>query len=390
MKAAGDELKLIPSIAVKEEYNDNILYTTMQPKSDFITTISPSLAFIDRTEKMDIALSGRLERLLYSKYDEFDTTDQYYDGTGRYALTERLSLSGKALYSETARPDRDLETTGIPLGPITRKRQNYGISGTYALSEKTLTTLSYEYLNDNYDSDRYVDSEGHTLNLGFVHDLTYFARSTKGRLNLIYARYNMTGAKVDNYEATIGLSRDLSEKWNLLIDGGARYTCWKFNIPDVQQTIFDPSTPPFFFPVYTQEKQTSNEWGAVARLSLDYKGERTKASFGIGHDLSPPSGRTGSVERTSLVFNAKTQFMYELYATLSGGYFLNKTGEGEFTSKVDEESIWIAPGIRYEWNQNALIEISYAYNRTRYNRVREYADRNLLLVLFKIQYDLFE
>ena len=388
-KAAGDEIKLIPSVAVKEEYNDNILYTTTQPKSDFITTISPGLAFIERTEKMDIMLSGRLDRLLYSKYGEFDTTDQYYEGTGRYALTERFSLSGKALYSEDSRPDRDLVTTGIPLGSVNRKRQNYGISGTYALSEKTLTTLSYEYAKDNYNSDRYVDSEAHTVNLGFVHDLTYFARSTKARLNLGYARYNMTGSDVDNYEATIGLERGLSEKWTLLLDGGARYTHWKFKVADVQQTIFDSSTPPFFFPVFTEQRQTSNEWGAVARLSLNYKGERTKARFGAGHDISPPSGRTGSVERTSLVINVNTQFVYELYATLSGGYFLNKSSEGEYTSKVDEETVWITPGIRYEWNKDTSVEFSYTYNRTRYNTVREYADGNLLFVLFKIQYDLF-
>ncbi len=389
IKAAGDELKLLPSIAVKEEYNDNILYTIAQPKSDFITTVSPGFAFINRTEKMDITLSGRLDRLFYSKYSEFDTTDQYYDGIGKYAVTERFNISGKALYSKTSRPDRDLETTGIPLGPATRERQNYGISGTYALTEKTAATLSYEYLNDNYDAERFVDSESHLVNLGFVHDLTYFARSTKGRFNLGYARYNMTGSKIDNYEATIGFSRDLSEKWNLLIDGGARYTYWKFQVTDVQRTVFDPTTPPFFFPIFAEQEKTTSELGAVARLNLNYKWERTNAGFNFGYDLSSPSGRTGSVERTSLALNVNTRFLYELLAILSGGYFFNKSSEVGIGTKVDEETLWITPGIRYEWSKDILMEISYTYNRTRYNTVREYTDRNLFLVYFRVQHDLF-
>ncbi|MBP1750579.1 MAG: hypothetical protein H6Q52_3118 [Deltaproteobacteria bacterium] len=388
VKVAADELKLIPSLSVKEEYNDNILYTITDIKRDFVTTISPGLSFIDRTEKMDINLSGRLDRRLYSKYGEFDATDQYYEGTGKYAFTERFSLSGKALYSDDSRPDRDLETTGIPLGIVTRKRQNYGISGDYSLSEKTLATLSYEYLNDNYDSDLYVDSEVNTINLGFVYDLTYFSRSTKGRLNFGYAKYNMTGSEVDNYEATIGLSRDLSEKWSLLADGGARYTYWRFKVSGVQGVIFDPLTPPFFFPVLTDQEQTSHEWGGVARISLNYKGERSKGSVSVAHELAPPNGRTGSVERTSFILNMNRQFTNELYGMLSGGYFLNRSSEGEFASKVDEETLWITPGIRYEWNADTFIETSYTYNRTRYNTIRDYADRNLLMVRFRIQFDL--
>lgn len=387
-EAASAELKLLPSIAIKEEYNDNILYTTSGAMRDFITTISPGVTFIDRTEKIDLSLSGRIDRLLYSKYGEWDSTDQYYEGAGRFVLTERSSLSGKVAYSDDSRPDRDLETTGIPLGPVKRIRQNYGITGAYALSETTSTTLSYEYLNDDYYNDQYIDSEVHAFNLGFTKDLTYFARSTKGRLNLGYSKYNMTGSYADNYEATLGLSRDLTEKWSLIVDGGVRYTYWKYKVADLQRTIFDPATPPFFFPVYTEQEDTSRAWGAVARMAVNYKGERSKGSLSIGHDLSPPGGRTGTVERTSIIFNLNTRITYELYGTLYGGYFLNKSSEGDLTSKVDEETIWLSPGIRYEWNKNASMELSYTYDRTRYNTIRDYAGRNLFLVRFRMQFDL--
>ena len=53
----------------------------------------------------------------------------------------------------TSSPDRDFETTGLSLTNVKRKRQNYTVSGDYLLSEKTMTTFSYDYLNDKYDSD---------------------------------------------------------------------------------------------------------------------------------------------------------------------------------------------------------------------------------------------
>jgi hypothetical protein len=52
----ADEFKLTPSLAVKEEYNDNILYSTTNTQKGFITTLSPGLALTERTERMDLAV----------------------------------------------------------------------------------------------------------------------------------------------------------------------------------------------------------------------------------------------------------------------------------------------------------------------------------------------
>ena len=54
----ADEFKLIPSLTVKGEYNDNIFYTTDETEDDFITTISAGLELIERTERLDLGLSA--------------------------------------------------------------------------------------------------------------------------------------------------------------------------------------------------------------------------------------------------------------------------------------------------------------------------------------------
>jgi hypothetical protein len=372
-EAAGDEFKLTPAIAVKEEYNDNILYWTSDTQHGFITTTSPELNITDKTERMETNFSGRLDQRFYSSHGELNATDQFYEGSGRYALTPRLNLSGKVFYSQDSNPDRDLNVTGLALTNVQRARQNYTASGDYLLSEKTMTTFSYDYLKDNYDSPTYTDLEANTMGLGFIHNLSRFMQSTKARGNIVYANYNMTGAQIDNYEATIGINRALNEKWNLLLDGGARYTDTKISV---------------HVPVDAEEK--SQGWGAIGQLALTYAGEVSNASITIKHDILPASGNTGASERTSSSFSANRKFTYELSSGLSGGYFVNKASSGELSAtKIDEESIWISPSVRYKLTKDAYVEASYAYNKTWYHVTQETAERNLFQLRLRVQYDVF-
>ena len=372
-EAAGDEFKVTPAIAVKQEYNDNILYWPSDTQHDFITTTSPELNITDKTERMEANLSGRLDERLYSIHGGLNATDQFYEGSGKYALTPRLNLSGKAFYSQDSNQDRDLNVTGLALTNVQRARQNYTASGDYLLSEKTRTTFSYDYLKDNYDSPTYTDLEANTMGIGFIHNLSYFMQATKARGNIVYASYNMTGAQVDNYEATIGINRALNEKWNLLLDGGARYTDTKISV---------------YVPI--EEVGRSQGYGPIGSLALTYAGEVSNASITIRQDVLPASGITGASERTSSSFSVDRKFTYELSGILSGGYFVNKASAGELSAtRIDEESIWISPNVRYELTKDAYIEASYTYNKTWYHVTQETAERNLFLLRFRVQHDVF-
>jgi hypothetical protein len=379
--AYPDEFKLTPSLSVKEEYNDNILYTQTDTQKDFIATISPGLVLTDRTERMNIFLSGRIDQRLYSKYSDLNATDQYYEGTGKYAFSPKFNLSGKVLYSRDSLPDRDFETTGLSLTNVKRKRQNYTLSGDYLLSEKTMTTFSSDYQNDVYDNLSRSDLEANTFNLGFIRDLGGFLESTKARMNMDYAKYNMPGMKVDNYEATLGIDRALNEKWNLLFDGGTRYTKSEF------ETTEFVLVPPFFI----ERTEKNSGWGFVGQFALTYKGERDNGNLSVVHDISPASGYSGTTERTSIAFSVSRRFAYELYGTLSGGYYINKSNAGEFsTQKIDENMMRISPGIRYEFDKDKAIEASYTYNKTRYNVSNTEAQRNIFFIRFRAQHHLFE
>ncbi len=375
-EAVGDEFKLTPTLAIKEEYDDNIFYSSTDTQKDFITTISPGLLLKNKTERMDISLSGRLEHRFYSSHKDFNATDQYYEGIGKYALTPRLNLSGKALFSLDSRPDRDIETTGLMLTSVKRDRQNYTISGDYQLSEKTITTFRYDYLKDRYENILFTDLKSNTINLGFILDISKILKSTKVRVHTGYAKYNTSSMEIDNFEARAGIDCALNEKWNLLLDGGGRYTNSKFKISELMGI---------------SKKEKNHGWGTIGQLALIYEGERYSGKISASMDILPASGYSGTTERTSFIFSVSRRFNNELYGTLQGGYYINKSRAGEFsTHEIDESTIRLTPGIRYQIDNDKTIEFIYAYNMKKYNISGNRAHKNVFFISYRIQHHLFE
>ncbi|PQP32944.1 hypothetical protein C6A36_01810, partial [Desulfobacteraceae bacterium SEEP-SAG10] len=181
----ADEFKLIPSISVREEYNDNILYTSSDEIDDWITTISPGLELVERTEQLNLNLSATVSPFFYADHSDFDDVNQNYRARGSYQISELLGVNATARYDVSNRPDRDIETTGMVESVDERKRQDYGFGVDYQLTEIAAMALSFGYLRDNWDSndmDR-QDLKAPTANLSFTYNLSQWWDSTISRLN---------------------------------------------------------------------------------------------------------------------------------------------------------------------------------------------------------------
>ena len=149
--AAADEFKLTPSIVVREEYNDNILFATRGAQRDFITVAAPALTLSNRSETTDLNLRAALANYHYARYSFLNAVDPTLQGRIRHRLTPRLAMSANAGYIRDSSPDRELETTGLVLNSVKRERFQGGFSSEYLLSEKTTTGLSYNFGRDRYD-----------------------------------------------------------------------------------------------------------------------------------------------------------------------------------------------------------------------------------------------
>jgi len=384
----ADEFRLTPSAAIAEKYNDNILFSEKKSgqQRDWVTVVSPGLDLVDRTERLDLLLSGRLNGNYYSDLHNLNAWDQFYNGHIHYGVTDKLGLGADAGYLRDSQPDRDIDVTGLILTTVGRQHQNYGGSIDYRLLDTTTAALSYRYDKEQYDEQQYAYTDwwGQTAGLGFVYDMGKWLAAMQGRLNFGYANYNFTGNVIDSYTGTLGFSKDFSEKWSVLFDAGARFTRATF---EMQTLTFQQ---PFTITVSSEEK-VNEGWGGVGQLTVAYKDYYTTGNITVKKDILPASGYNGATDRTFATFDLRQRFTYELSGFLRGGYYMNKSDAGQYSIQgIDERTASGTVGLRYDFTKDIYLEASYNYTRTEYLHYDTYAERNLVLMKLYLQHSFFE
>lgn len=365
-RAWGDEFRVTPSLAARDEYNSNVFFTTGARTDSFILTVSPRLEVSDRTERMNARFDGGVDKRFFTADTGLDTLDQTYRGQLGYRFSNTFGLSGDASFRREGLPDRDIEATGLVAG--TRSdRQSLSVSADYALSEKTGAGLSYGYERLDYKSQANLDSEQHTVGLGFIHDLGQSFPNTKARANLGYSRSMFTGLDVENYTVTVGFSRQVHELWSVLADVGARYTRSEIDV------------------------LTSNDTGWIAKIALAYKGERDTGNLSFYRDVTVAAGRGGAAERTAVTLDLAHRGSYEFTGLFSTGYYVNRSEAGQFSSQaIDERTIRIRPALRYAATKNIDVEAAYQYTRVLYRQVDAEASQNVVYLRAALRYPVVE
>ncbi len=382
----GDEFKLIPSISIKEEYNDNLFFTERDKEKDFLTTISPGIELSNKTERLDLNIMGRLNKLIYGKNDNLNKLEQNYRARFRYLLHTKLNISADGGFLRDYRPDRDIEISGLVTKAIRRDKLNFGFGSEYTFSEATKGNFSYTFEKADYERDpEFVDTKAHEATIGAIHDFSQYLPSTMGRANIGYARYEFLDTSINYYYGTIGMARALSEKWNFIMDLGGSYTHSEFDLY-------------YYIPPYRyREKKEKDGAGLVGQATLSYRGEKTKrgektlGDLTFSHRLMPATGTIGATKRTALTLEASHRFTYELIGRLSTGYYINKARRGEFgIDKLDERTFRINPRLRYEFTRDIAMETSYSFVYLWDKDDDTRAKRHLFMINLIIQYPLFE
>jgi hypothetical protein len=360
--AMADEFRLVPSVSLREEYNDNIYLEVRNPTRDFTTTTSGGLEVYDRTERFEGTLSGRLASLLYADNAGLDHVDQFYTGNGSYQLTQGLLVRGNGGYTVDSRPDRLLLTTGLVLSSSIRHVETYGGSAEYTLGEKSALSLSYSYEQDLWNRTTIPDYTGNTAQLSFIHDLSSFLKNTKGRVTAAYNDYSFSygsgssSIPIESYSAMVGATTALNEKLTFSIDAGVVRTT--SDVTRLQPVV----VPPFTF--YFLEHGTETDVVPTGFATLTYSGEKSTANLSAGYQVLPAMGSAGTTNRTSFTFNGSHRFTWELSGTFACEYYYNKsTQSGIGISNIDYQTLRIAPGFKYEFTRDLFLEGSYSFIR---------------------------
>jgi hypothetical protein len=372
-EASADEFKLTPSIAVRQEYNDNIFFDTNRAQDSFITRVTPGLEMIERTERLDLRLAGFVTPYVYWEDSNLNSVDQDYSGRAGYLLTPRLRVGAEAAVRVDHQPDRDILTTGIAYGDSRRIQQRYGGNAGYDFTERTSGSLAYAYTREDWKSNDpdLEDYDSHAVTLGLSRDLAAAKGVTIGFVNAGYANYSYETSETDYWFGVVGLKHRLTEIFNVSADAGARYTRSEF---DVQRLVF---VPPFFLAVVSEQENDSG-WGGIGHAAVEYAGERTRASVDASYDVAPLSGSQGVVQRTALTFSGGHLLTEKLRLGLFTGVFRNKSDENEFSGeKIDEYSFTVNPSLRWEIYRDVTLEAGYSFTYVDYRDDDTNASRNL-------------
>lgn len=383
--AGAEERKATATVGLKQEYTDNLFFTSDNRENDFISTVSPGLELINNTERLKLGLKARLDSSYYNDNSDLNSIDQDYSGSARYALSPRANVFTSAGYIRDSRTDRDFLETGLISKAIDRDRYNYRLVGDYALTELMGIQFKYAYDSEAYASDEYSDYQSHDLSCTLTRDLSSLYASTIGRITGGTTFYSDDNSDVTNYYGTIGAEHSLSELYSVFADVGFRYTDSRF---DSFRLV--PSNIPFLFFVVPYKAQ-ANGAGLTGRAGLNYTGELHSTNLTFSHAVTQAGGYDGTVERTALQGTVSRRLTETSRVSLSAGYALNKSTEDEqFVDSVDEDSFWLSPRLTYTLTERIVLEASYNYAFVHDKLEDEDTERNLVFLRLGYSYPVLE
>lgn len=368
------ELILTPSLAVREDYNDNIFSQTSGRRGDFITTLSPGLSASERTEIFNGNLAGGLNSLYYLRTSENDALGYFVQGAGNYTATPRLSLSANLGYTRDSGASY-IDPVTLMVTSSRTLHQNYRLGGRYALTELLNSSFALGYGRDGYDNPAYLDTSHYQGMAGFDYDLGRRFPGIKLVQALTLNRDATDLSRVDSVSATLGLSKDLHELWRLSLNAGGRFTHSEFQAAGATAW------------------QTHQEWGEVANISLAYSGERLSGALALSRDLVAASGRSGATQTTGVNLSLSEKFTRHLSGSLGAGYARNWAGKDQYAGQaIDERSRNLGGSLRYDFfdaPSDLSLEASYRYNYVEYRLSDTQMAQNIFMLRLNWQHPTF-
>lgn len=373
--ATAAQTAVTPSLGLLQEYTDNLFTSSADRLHTFITHARPGIRVTGRSEVLSGSLAARLDAMHYSENSDMDKVDQVYDGNGAWRLTPSFALSADAAYRRESWPDREIENSGQTLSSASR-RQDYGARADYRVGELTSVILDYRYERIDYTSnEEFSDVTAHNLGACLWYDAERLVSRLKLRSSLRYSRNDYTASQTDNYELSIGGSRQLNDLWSFSADTGGRYTRTELQ-----------ATP------LPSNDMTQNDAGWIFKGSLDYGGEKLNGSLAYTRGLSNSSGSYGtSVERNIVTLNLRQRISYELFVLADAGYYRSKAVLSQAGPRgADETSVRGSLSLRYEFNRSVTADFGYEYFHVDKNNPESTAYHNKLFVQLTAQTNIFE
>jgi hypothetical protein len=356
--AYGAEVKLIPFLEFKEEFSDNVFLNPSDRKSDFITTLTPSVAFSRNSETLNVDLLTGFTWHNYARTEGITSTDYQYSLKVSNRFTPRDDIGLSASYVRSTRPDTIDKTTNLNSG--SSDLSQYSATVRRVLDETTTTSLSYSFVQNMYDNPASLGNHVHNASLVVSKDLGSLAPLLKGTVGTNFSRAVYRDSNSDYYTLTVGASRNISENFTLNLSVGGQF---------IHSTFV------------TTSETSNNSWGTVGSASIDYKNEKSFGSLSFARNFSPASGKVGAVETTSFGLTLGQGLSDKTVAQINASYGINQASSGQFSSRgSDDRVLNLSADIAYTISKFFDIGLQYTYYNVTYDQSDLQVTRNNVML----------
>ena len=368
------ELRLVPALSLKGEYNDNVFASASGRRADYVTGVSPSLTLARRSETGQAAVTGGANALYYLRDTREGDLGYFARGAGSFRASSRLSLETDLDFTRDAGASF-LDPATSQLVGSKSERQAYRAGGSYRLSEHALTSVDLAFSRYDYDTPSYQDTSYYQGGVSLRYLLGPGNPGSWLAPQLSYRRDDTDLSRVENVSSTVGLSGQMNELWRATLSAGGRFT--RSEIRGAGSAV----------PI------TVSDRGWVGSGALAYSGETGAGTLSISHTLAPASGQSGARQLTETGVTLSRRFTGRLSGNLSAGYTRSRSAENQFSPQaVDERSRNASGALLYrilEAPRDLSLEARYSYHSTKYRITGAEVLRNTVMLQLTWQHEMF-
>lgn len=188
--AWAQRITLSPSLTVSEEFDDNILQSSTDRQSDFVTSVSPGLRLTLTEYPWTVTAGASLRGVYYAGRSDLNSSTDNREGSlaVEFRPTARFSASLTDTYVRSFDPGEADPTTGITVGRFASTRNTVTPAMRYQLTPLTDLRLQYSFSVYRSDTPLIQESDTHEASLGLERR---FSPTIFGTLRYTFNRFEV-------------------------------------------------------------------------------------------------------------------------------------------------------------------------------------------------------
>lgn len=353
-----------PSLAVKGEYNSNLILTTAQHEATYGHWVSPGVKFAGSIENLEVSGKAASDFVQYYGGTDKGLTNLYFPLSVKYRLDkEILAFDGGFTRDNTLRGE--LLQTGVVLGFTQRNLLNLAPSWTHSFTERLSLQSTYNYTKATYENGAQLGLLDYDVQGGSLGLINSLSEKDQMRLTGNYTNFSVpaaSGMRTQLAGGQVALTHSFSETITATLGGGPQVV-----ISGIQ------SGP-------TRLSETSTNWTINASLRKQW--DDGYAELVASRELLP-SGFGLLIQTRKVAVKVSKDLTESLTLSLNGQVSLASSVSSEVTATPFPENryVYVTPRLTWKFDEWWAINVAYTYGRRDVESLNEMAISNAATVM---------